>query len=150
MAGPLPTASELARGVLRLLADMGYAGIAEFPLPNARRADVFAVDAKGRCLIVEIKTCLADYRADAKWRDYLAFADLFYFAVPAGFPAEVLPADHGLIVADPFGAAVMRPAARQPLHASRRRALLIDLARAAATRLQFVTDPQGRTPGTAL
>lgn len=143
-------AQDLCRGVLRLLADMGYAGIPEFPLPNGRRADVFAIDAKGRCMVVEIKTSPADYRADLKWREYLGYADSFYFAVAAGFPCDMLPADTGLLIADAYGAAVARRAAEQPLGATRRRALLIDAARTAATRLRLAADPQTRAPGMLL
>ncbi len=150
MEAPALTARDLCRGVLRLLADMGYASIPEFPLPNGRRADVFAIDARGRCLIVEIKSSPADFRADAKWRDYLGYGDSFYFAVAAGFPRDMLPTDTGLIIADGYGAAVARRSAEQPLAAARRRALLIDAARTAATRLQQAADPQAGNPGSLL
>lgn len=134
-------ADDLARGVLRLLADMAYSGLREVSLPNARRADVMAVNRAGTIVIVEVKTSLADFRADGKWGEYLDFCDAFYFAVPVGFPMDVLPREHGLIVADRFGAAVERPAPENRLGAPRRRALTLRLARKGADRLRRVEDP---------
>ncbi len=144
MSGPLADAGDLARGVLRLLADLGSEGMDEVSLANNRRADVLAVDAKGRIVIVEIKTSEADYRADGKWPDYLEFCDFFYFAVPAGFPDDLLPAEHGLIVADRFGGSVVRPAPERRLAAARRKAVTLKLARATAARLRRLVDPGPR------
>lgn len=141
MTGGAADARVLARGVLRLLADMGCEGLAECSLANGRRADVLALDGTGRVLIVEIKTCAADFRADAKWTEYLAFCDAFYFAVPADFPEGLLPEDEGLIVVDRYGGAVVRPAVSRPLAAARRRALTLRVARKAAERLRRREDP---------
>ncbi len=141
MTGPLADAGDLARGVLRLLAELGCEGVDEFPLANSRRADVLAVDPGGRIVIVEIKTSEADFRADAKWPDYLDFCDLFYFAVPAGFPDDLLPGEHGLIVADRFGGSVVRPAPERKLAAARRKAVTLRFARTAAGRLRRLLDP---------
>ncbi len=145
-----PDAPTLARGVLRLLEDMGFSGIAEFTLPNGRRADIFAADAKGHLLIVEVKTSMADWRSDTKWPDYLDYCDFFFFAVPDGFPEDRLPENQGLMVADGFSAIVTRKPDERPLHASRRRALLVDLARTASSRLRRLTDPIGPAAGKAI
>ena len=82
----------------------------EFTLANGRRADVIALAPDGALTIVEIKSCVADFRADRKWPDYEDFCDRFYFAVPETMPSRLLPEDRGLIVADAFGAAIMRDA----------------------------------------
>jgi hypothetical protein len=133
----------LARGVSRLLGQMGYACLAEFRLRSGRRADVAGLDRKGRIAIVEIKRSLADFRADAKWPEYLDYCDSFYFATPKGFPTEVLPEAHGLILADRFGAEVIRASAELPaLHASRRREVTLRFALGAAGRLGDLTDPR--------
>ena len=50
------------------------------------------LDRKGRFVIVEIKSSLADFRADTKWPDYLPHCDFYYFAVADDFPVDVLPA----------------------------------------------------------
>lgn len=124
-----------------MLADHGYRALCEMALGNGRRADILALDRRGTVLIVEVKTTLADYRADGKWPEYLEYCDGFAFAVSASFPAEVLPANAGLIVADAFGGAFVRePGAGGPLSAARRKALTIRFARTAAARLQLVTD----------
>jgi hypothetical protein len=99
------------------------------------------MDARGGFTIVEIKTSLADFQADAKWRDYLEFCDRYYFAVPGHFPREVLPDDHGLIVADAWEAAILRPAREAAMHAARRKAQTLRFARLAARRLRLLLDP---------
>jgi hypothetical protein len=143
----VPDSAELlARGVCRMLAEMGYAALCEFPLRSGRRADVAALDGRGRLAIVEIKRSVADFRADRKWPDYLDYCDAFYFAVPAGFPVELLPGAAGLILADRFGAEVVRPApAIEPaMHASRRKEVTLRFALTAALRLQGALDPAPR------
>ena len=77
------TAQKLARGVGRLLTHLGYDSLTEFTLRSGRRADLAGIDRKGRIAIVEIKSSVADFRADQKWPEYLDYCDLFYFAVPA-------------------------------------------------------------------
>ncbi|HVH82458.1 MAG TPA: MmcB family DNA repair protein, partial [Stellaceae bacterium] len=70
----------LARGVCRALDQLGYASLLEFPLANGRRADILALGRSGELCIVEIKSSVADFRADRKWSAYRDFADRFYFA----------------------------------------------------------------------
>ncbi|MEX6723710.1 MmcB family DNA repair protein [Parapedomonas caeni] len=145
-AGPL-TADDVARGVCRLLAAQGRAALLEFPLGNGRRPDVAALDRDGRITLIEIKVSRADLRGDRKWPDYLDYCDEFYFAVPAGFPLDdfdtpaFAPATAGLIVADRFEAAVLRPAAVRPLNGNRRRVVTLRFARRAADRLSRHLDP---------
>jgi hypothetical protein len=128
------TTGAVTRGVVRLLAALGYAPVLEAPLPNGRRADVMALGPKGDILIVEVKSSLEDYRADRKWADYAPFCDAFYFAVSPEFPRSLLPDDPGLIVADGFGGAILKEAPCVILAAARRKALTLSLARLAALR----------------
>ncbi|MEJ0022347.1 MAG: DNA repair putative endonuclease MmcB [Alphaproteobacteria bacterium] len=129
----------IVRGVMRLLIDHGYAPLAELPLGNGRRADVAGLGSAGEVIIVECKSCLDDYRVDQKWREYAPYCDAFYFAVAEDFPREAIPEDVGLIVADQFGGAFIRPAAEQPaLAPARRRSLLLSYARLAAARLASI------------
>ena len=134
-------AAGLARGTGRLFATMNQASVVEFTVRNGRRADVLALDARGRFTIVEIKTSLADFRSDAKWTDYLEFCDFYYFAVPADFPREVLPAEHGLIVADRYDAEIVRRSPEAPMNAARRKAQTLRFARLAARLLRQLCDP---------
>jgi hypothetical protein len=136
------TAALLARGVCRALDQLGYASLLEFPLANGRRADIFALGRSGDLVIVEIKTSLADFRADRKWADYRDFADRFYFAVPTDFPVALIPEDCGLIVADAFAASVIRDGNSTAVAPNRRRAVTLRFALAAATRLRRRLDPQ--------
>lgn len=141
-AAPPALSVLLARGVGRALDQLGYTSLAEFPLANGRRADLLALGRTGELLIVEIKSSVADFRADHKWASYRDFADRLYFAVPNGFPLYLIPEDCGLMVADGFGGAVLRHGVATPLAPARRRAVTLRFARAAAGRLRRHLDPE--------
>jgi len=137
---------ELARGVARALAQLGMASLLEVPLANGRRADLLALAPDGALLIVEVKSSVADFRSDRKWPDYREFCDRLAFAVAADFPRQLIPEDCGLIVADPFGAVILREGALTPLAAARRRALTLRFARLGASRLRRLLDPGAVEP----
>ncbi len=139
-------AKDIARGTQRALAQLGWASLAETPLANGRRADLLALGSDGTFLIVEVKSSVADFRSDRKWPEYHEFCDRLYFAVAADFPAVLIPADCGLIVADPFGATILREAPEVPLASARRRALTLRFARLAASRLTRLLDPASLDP----
>jgi hypothetical protein len=134
-------AAELQRGVCRAFRALGHSVVTELHLANGRRADVVALSGSGDILIVEIKSCLLDYRTDAKWQDYLDYCDRLYFAVRADFPCEVVPEEAGLILADRYGAELVREGVEERLSAARRKAIMLCFARAAALRLQLHLDP---------
>lgn len=134
-------ASDIARGTTRLLGDRGAGVIAEVALAIGRRVDLLAVDRRGEILIVEIKSSLADFRADRKWTEYLPYCDRFAFAVTPEFPVAMLPAATGLIVADAYGAEIIRDGPLTPLPAARRKAVLLRFALVAAARLNRLEDP---------
>ena len=136
-------AYEICRGVARLLKAHGFAAVTEVALANGRRADVVGLSEAGDIWIVEIKSCLEDFRTDRKWHEYREFCDRLLFAVAPGFPQEVLPPDTGLIVADRYGGELLRPAPEHKLAAARRKAMTLRVARVAAMRLQGVIDPEG-------
>ncbi len=133
---------QLVRGAARLLRDLGHGVLTEFTLATGRRVDAIGVDGHGRIVVVEVKSCEADFRADGKWHEYRPFCDAFYFAVPEAFPRVLLPDDAGLMVVDPWGGGVVREAPEHPLAAARRKAMLIRFARAAGARLHAVQDPE--------
>jgi len=137
------TALIIARGVRRLLRARGFSSLTELPLTDGRRADIAAINCDGEVLIVEIKSSLADFRADRKWRDYVASCDRLYFAISEQTPAGLIPSEAGLILADPYGAEIVREAELQRLAPSSRRALLLRFAQAAADRLHRLADPRG-------
>jgi hypothetical protein len=135
------TAGEVARGTSRLLLAQGFSPIGEFTLPNGRRLDIAALGTDGSIAGVEIKVSLADLRADEKWPDYLAYCDLFFFAVPPEIPQRMLPSTTGVIVADRFGGAIVRESQRKKVAPARRRALTLRFAMIAAERLTRSLDP---------
>lgn len=139
-------AALLARGVGRLLVDMGYSVLTELRVGEGHRVDVAGCNARGAIVIVEIKSSVADFRGDRKWRRYLPYCDSFYFAVRADFPLELLPHDSGLIVADSYGAEVIRPAPVMAMNGNRRRSLTLRFARAAADRLRDALDGERSAP----
>lgn len=140
-------AADVCRGVTRLLVTHDLLAVAEVPLEGGRRADLMAIDAKGGIVIVEIKVARADLLGDGKWPDYLGCCDRYYWAVPAGFdwsPLETpafLPERTGIIVADRYGAAIVREAATVPLSAHVRRRATLTFARRAARRGIAAADP---------
>jgi hypothetical protein len=138
-----PTALAIARGTARHLHALGYCVVAELPLPSGRRADLVALGGDGEIIIVEIKSSVADFRADQKWTDYRLHCDRLFFATIVDVPREIFPADAGLIVADAFSASVVGEAPEHRLPAATRKAIMLRFAHAAALRLQALTDPHG-------
>jgi hypothetical protein len=132
---------EVCRGVGRLLRALGYASLNELPLPNGRRADVVGLSAAGDIWIVEVKSSVEDLRVDHKWPEYRDFCDALFFAVAPAFPLDLIPADTGLILADRYGAEIVRPAPEHRLAGARRKSMTLRFARAAALNLQAVADP---------
>ena len=106
------TALAIARGTARYLHALGYCVVSELPLPSGRRADLVALGGDGEIIIVEIKSSVADFRADQKWMDYRLHCDRLFFATIVDVPCEIFPPDAGLIVADAFGAAIVVRGAR--------------------------------------
>jgi hypothetical protein len=64
------TALAVARGTTRLLHSLGFSVVSELPLASGRRADLVTLDSGGEVWIVEIKSSIADFRADRKWIEY--------------------------------------------------------------------------------
>lgn len=132
---------QVRRGVCRLFVELGYGPLTEFRLSNGRRVDVLGLSGGGDFLGVEIKVSVADFRGDRKWQEYLPFCDRFFFAVPEGFPYELVPEDCGLIVADGYGAAVRRDSPVLSVNGTRKRTQLLRFALIASGRLQRMADP---------
>ena len=134
-------APPIFRGVRRALATRGYATLTEFRLASGRRADVLAIDEAGNILIIEVKSGVPDFRSDQKWQEYREWCDAFYFAVDDNFPTELIPEECGLMVADAYGAEILREAPVAKLAAARRKTLLLRAAMTGAGRLHRIEDP---------
>ncbi|WP_207461902.1 MmcB family DNA repair protein [Azospirillum sp. SYSU D00513] len=129
------------RGVRRALAARGFASLTEFRLACGRRADLLAMDGNGTVIIVEVKSGVPDFRSDQKWPEYRDWCDAFYFAVDEAFPLDLIPEECGLMVADAFGAEVLREPAVSRLAPARRKSLLLRAAMTGAGRLHRIDDP---------
>lgn len=137
------TALTVARGTMRLLLSHGFTCVSELPLPSGRRADLVGLGRSGEIWIVEIKSSVADLRADQKWMDYRMHCDRLFFATTIEVPCDIFPKDTGLIVADGFGGEVVCAAPEHRLAAPTRKAMTLRIAQCAALRLQSLIDPAG-------
>ena len=137
----LSAGQRLARGVCRALHCYDFATIEEFTPERGKRVDVMALGPKGEIWVIECKSCRADFTSDTKWEGYLDWCDRFFWAVDGNFPIDMLPAQSGLILADPYTAEIIRMGPESRLSATRRNALIRKFARHAALRLQRHRDP---------
>ena len=136
-----PMALSVARGVSRLLRSLGFSCIPEMPLASGRRADLVALGAGGEIWIVEIKSSIEDFRVDQKWPEYRWHCDRLFFATAPHVPLDIFPDDAGLVLADGYGAEIIRAAPEHRLSPATRRGMLLRYARIAALRLQTLADP---------
>ncbi|EFL89920.1 MmcB family DNA repair protein [Ahrensia sp. R2A130] len=128
-------ALEVRVGVERYFEEQGHVTLPELTLPGGRRADIVALCPKGSITIVEIKSSLADLRADSKWPDYTQWCDALLFATLPDVPREEFPQETGLMLADSYGAEIIRPASEHKLPPARRKAAHLAFARTSAQRL---------------
>lgn len=135
----------LARGTARHLLTHDYMCVEEFTPERGMRVDIMALGPKGQLWVVECKSSRADFQSDQKWQGYLPFCDRFFWAVDTDFPIDILPPDTGLIIADGFGAEIIRMAPDTPIPAARRKKLVQKFARTSAQRLQALRDPMAFT-----
>jgi hypothetical protein len=131
----------LARGTCRALQGYGFATIEEFTPERGKRVDVMALGPKGEIWVVECKSSRADFTSDGKWEGYLNWCDRYFWAVDADFPADLLPEETGLIIADSYSAEILRMAPEVKLPGARRTAITRRFARHAALRLHGLRDP---------
>ena len=125
----------VSRGVVRALFARGYTPMLELTVATGRRIDVAGLGPSGEIVAVEVKSSIADFRADQKWHEYYDWCDKLYFATAQDFPHDILPQDPGLIVADQFGGEIVRETMARPLAPARRKAMTLRFARVAAERL---------------
>ena len=135
-------ARAVARGTRRLLRLHGYSTVTELTLADGRRADIVGLSPDGTITIVEVKSSVADFRGDSKWRFYHGFCDRLLFAIPNEVPSAIMPPEAGLIIADAYGAEVVREAVERRLPPATRRAMFIRFGQAAADRLHRFIDPE--------
>ncbi|QBQ74630.1 hypothetical protein BcepSauron_250 [Burkholderia phage BcepSauron] len=101
------TRAEVASTIKAKVADYWrekmYAVSAEVGLNKggSLRADVLAVHMKNEIVMVEVKSCLADFRNDRKWPQYLKYCNRLFFAVGAATYEKIkadIPPEVGVFV----------------------------------------------------
>ena len=69
------------------------------------RADFIALNTKREIIIIEIKSCPADFHSDHKWEHYLPYCNKFYFCMNAETYNKVkdeIPKGIGVIIPNGF------------------------------------------------
>ena len=131
----------LARGVCRHLRQHDFVSVEELVPTRGLRVDVMGLGPKGEIWVIECKSSRVDFQTDTKWQGYLPWCDRYFWAVDQDFPVDLLPDDTGLIIADGYGAEILRMGPEAKLAASRRRVMIQKFARHAAMRAQAARDP---------
>jgi len=129
----------LARGVARHMLSCNFTPLEEFVPERGKRVDVMALGPKGEIWVIECKSSRADFTSDKKWTGYLDWCDRYFWAVDMDFPQELLPPETGLIIADGYGAEILRMPMEHPLAAARRKVVIRKFARDAARRLHHTS-----------
>lgn len=71
---------------------------------GSRRADIVANKVSGKIVILEVKSSLADFRTDKKWRSYLDYCDKFMFCTTEDVYEKIkdeLPKEVGVVCLSP-------------------------------------------------
>ena len=132
----------LARGVCRhLAAAHDFVSVEELIPTAGLRVDVMGMGPRSEIWIVECKSSRIDFQSDHKWQGYLEWCDRFFWAVDDEVPAEILPDETGLIIADAYDAEIIRFGPEAKLAAARRKVMLRKFARHAARRWHAARDP---------
>ena len=137
----------LARGVARHLRSYDFVSALELVPTQGLRVDVMGLGPKGEIWIIECKSGRADFQSDQKWQRYLDWCDRYFWAVDCDFPTDLLPDDTGLIIADGYGAEIIRKGPEAKLAPARRKVMIQKFARHAAVRAQAARDPGLTLPG---
>ena len=137
----LQPGQKLARGVARHLRSHNFVSVEEFVPTRGLRVDVLGLGPKGELWVIECKSSRADFQSDNKWQGYLEWCDRYFWAVDIDFPTELLPPESGLIIADSYGAEIIRMPDERKLAPARRKVMVQKFATHAARRLQALRDP---------
>ncbi len=138
----LQPGQKLARGVARHLTSHGFVSVEEFVPARGLRVDVIGLGPKGEIWVIECKSSRADFQSDSKWQGYLEWCDRYFWAVDLEFPTELLPDETGLIIADSYGAEIIRMGPEAKLAPARRKKMIQKFATDAARRLLALRDPR--------
>lgn len=72
---------ELQKKALKWLFKRGFIAVADFTLPNGKRADIWAYN-ESQIVVFEVKSSKEDLMTDKKWTDLLPYCHDLYFLTP--------------------------------------------------------------------
>ena len=103
-----------------------------------RRADVIGCKLSGDLVLIEVKSSVADFRTDTKWKEYLEFADRVYLAFTKEVARNIydnpelkarIPKRVGILILGPDGyMKTAKPARRKEVDPATRLSILARLA----------------------
>lgn len=79
----------LQNKALKWLFNRGFIVMADFTLPNGKRADIFAYN-ESQIIIFEVKVSASDLLTDYNWTEYLPYCHDFFFLTPADLEDAVI------------------------------------------------------------
>lgn len=95
------------------------------------RADFLALNIKRQIIIVEVKSCVEDFKTDKKWRKYLPYCNKLYFALTPDvwdkLKAEI-PQGIGVMITSGYGITIVQNAKNRPVDLEHQLEILTRLA----------------------
>ncbi len=88
-AADLKRHKKLQDKALKWLFNRGFIAVAEFTLPNGKKADIFAYN-ESQIIIIEIKVTNSDLMTDYNWTEYLPYCHDFFFLTPVELEIAVV------------------------------------------------------------
>lgn len=100
-----------------------------------RKVDIIGVNLKGNIIVIEIKSCLKDFKDDKKWQEYLPYCNQFYFLFTQVAWTQVKPIFHdikgvGVLILCPETGylTTVKPSRKREMDASIYQSILLRLA----------------------
>ncbi|WP_170289777.1 MmcB family DNA repair protein [Cytobacillus depressus] len=107
---------DLQDKALKWLHQRGFIAVAEFTLPNGKKADIFAYN-ESQIVIFDVKASKGDLVTDKQWTDYLPYCHDFYLLTPPDLEAvaseTINDKDCGQFVDTDGGLKMIKPDNRQ-------------------------------------
>ena len=95
------------------------------------RADFLALNTKREIIIVEVKSCVQDFRTDKKWHKYLPYCNKLYFALTPKVWEKLkteIPKGIGVMTTNDYGVTVVQSAKRRDVDLDHQLEILTRLA----------------------
>ena len=102
----------LQEKALKWLFQRGFIAVADLPLPNGKKADIWAYN-ESKMVIFDVKTSMEDVMTDKRWTDHLPYCHEFYILTTSeleSFTAEAIKeVDCGQLVDTDGGLKMVKP-----------------------------------------